>query len=106
MPLSLGNTILLKEKGGIRESIPRQVDKKSRIPRGGERGLGLSSRDRGSPFFKEKERTNAFFFFPSRFLSLSHIKRFFSLTPELMITQQTTQFKLCPRDYITTVYPT
>ena len=24
---------------------------------------------------------------------------------ELMITQQTTQFKLCTRDYITTMYP-
>ena len=32
MPLSLGNIILLKEKGGMRESIPRQVDKKSRVP--------------------------------------------------------------------------
>ena len=31
-PLSLGNIILLKEKGGMRESIPRQVDKKSRVP--------------------------------------------------------------------------
>ena len=27
MPLSLGNIILLKEKGGMRKSIPRQVDK-------------------------------------------------------------------------------
>ena len=27
-PLSLGNIILLKEKGGMRESFPRQVDKK------------------------------------------------------------------------------
>ena len=27
MALSLGNMILLKEKGGMRESIPRQVDK-------------------------------------------------------------------------------
>ena len=38
MPLSLGNIILLKEKGGVRESFPRQVDKKSRHPQG-ERGL-------------------------------------------------------------------
>ena len=29
---------------------------------------------------------------PSTFLSLNHMKRFFSLNPELMITQQTTQF--------------
>ena len=34
MPLSLGNIILLKEKGGMRESIPSQVDNKSaRSPR-------------------------------------------------------------------------
>ena len=32
MPLSLGNIILLKEKKGMRESSPRQVDKKSRVP--------------------------------------------------------------------------
>ena len=37
-PLSLGNIILLKEKGGMRESIPRQVVKKSRGPQG-EKGL-------------------------------------------------------------------
>ena len=30
-PLSLGNIILLKEKEGMRESIPRQVDKKSEV---------------------------------------------------------------------------
>ena len=29
MPLSLGNIILLKEKGGMRWSIPKQVAKKS-----------------------------------------------------------------------------
>ena len=33
MLLSHGNVILLKEKGGIRESIPRQVDKKFGGPR-------------------------------------------------------------------------
>ena len=38
MPLSLGNIILLKEKGGMRESIPRQVDKKSGVPKE-ERGV-------------------------------------------------------------------
>ena len=30
--LSLGNIILLKEKGGMRESIPRQFEK-SRVPK-------------------------------------------------------------------------
>ena len=38
MPLSLGNIILLKEKGGMRESIPRQVDKKFEVPKE-ERGV-------------------------------------------------------------------
>ena len=41
--LSLGNIILLKEKGGMSESFPRQVDKKSRGPQG-ERGLQFSRR--------------------------------------------------------------
>ena len=31
MSFSLGNIIVLKEKGGMRESIPRQDDKKSEI---------------------------------------------------------------------------
>ena len=35
--LSLGNIILLKEKGGMRESIPRQVDKSGSLQ--GERDL-------------------------------------------------------------------
>jgi len=58
--LSLGNIILLKEKGGMRESIPRQVEKKSRVPeeekgvwgsQGGDRGLEFSRRRRGQMFF-------------------------------------------------------
>ena len=49
-PLSLGNTILLKEKGGMKESFPRQVDKKSRGPQG-ERGLEFSRRKKGQTFF-------------------------------------------------------
>ena len=38
-------------------------------------------------------------------LSLSHIKCFLSLNWELMIIQQRTQFKICTRDYIKTMYP-
>ena len=58
--LSLGNIILLKEKGGMRESFPRQVDKKSRGPQG-ERGLGYSRRKKGQTFK---------LFFPSTFLRI------------------------------------
>ena len=48
-PLSLGNIVLLKEKGGMRESFPRQVDK-CRGPQG-ERGLESSRRKKGQTFF-------------------------------------------------------
>ena len=54
MPLSLGNIIFLKEKGGMRESIPRQVAKKSGMPEE-EKGVW------GSGILKEEERTNTFF---------------------------------------------
>ena len=49
-PFSLGSIILLKEKGGMRESFSRQVDKKSRGPQG-ERGLESSRRKKGHTFF-------------------------------------------------------
>ena len=49
-PFSLDNIILLKEKGGMRESFPRQVDKESRGLQG-ERGLEFSRRKKGHTFF-------------------------------------------------------
>ena len=49
MPLSLGKIILLKEKGRLRESFPRQVDK-SRGPQG-KRGLEFSRRKKRQTFF-------------------------------------------------------
>ena len=51
-PFSLGNIFLLKEKGGMRESFPRQVDRESRG----------SPRREGSGILKEEERTNFFSF--------------------------------------------
>ena len=59
----------------VRESIPRQVDEKSGVPEE-ERGVWGSQGE-------EKDK----FFFSSTFLGLSHIKHFFSLSLELMITQ-------------------
>ena len=75
MPLSLGNIILLKEKGGMRESYPRQVDKKSRGPQGERSGI-----------LKEEERTNFFTFFPLHSLGLynnnvSCLRTVFGLNP-------------------------
>ena len=49
-PLSLSNIILLKEKRGMRESFPREVDKKSRGPQG-EKGLEFSRRRKDKLFF-------------------------------------------------------
>ena len=86
------------------ESIPRQVDKKSGLLRM-RKGSGALKVEIGVWGSQGGEKDKLFF---STFLSLSHshIKLFFffSLSPELMITQQTTQFKLCTSDYITTVY--
>ena len=50
MPLSLGNIILLKEKRGMRESIPRQADKKSRFPKE-EKGVWGSQGEKDKYFF-------------------------------------------------------
>jgi len=76
-PLSLGNIILLKEKGGMRESIPRQVDKKSRVPKEEKGVWGSQSGDRGLEFSRRRKGQTSFFFFLSTFLSLSYIKNFF-----------------------------
>ena len=74
-PLSLGNIILLKEKGGMRESIPRQVDKKSGVPKEEKRGSGALEEEievwNSQGGGKDKH------FFPTTFLSLSHIKHFY-----------------------------
>ena len=76
--------------------------------------ISQGKRRKGSGAFKEKigvwnsqggGKDKHLFFPPSTFLSLSHIKCFFILSPELMIIQQTTQFKLCTKDYITIMYP-
>ena len=93
-----------KRKGGIRDSIPRQVDKRRRVPK--ERGSGVPDENIGVWNSQGGGKDKLFFFF-STFLSLSHMKHFFiSLNPELMIThKKTIQFKLCTRDYITTMYP-
>ena len=60
VPLSLGNIILLKDKGGMRESFSRQVDKKSKSQR--RRGRGRRRRRKESRALKEK-RTNLVFYF-------------------------------------------
>ena len=46
----------------MRELIPRQVDKKSEVPKE-EKGVRLLKQRQRSGILKEKERTNIFFFF-------------------------------------------
>ena len=82
----------------LRVSLPRQVDKKSRIPEE-KKGVWVSrSGDRGLEFSRRRKRQTSFF--PPTFLSLSHIKLFFFflLPLKLIVIQQTTQFKLCTKN--------
>ena len=60
MPLSLGNIIVLKEKREMRESIPRQVDKKSRVPEE-EKGSGAPKEERGVQGSQRGEKDKHFF---------------------------------------------
>ena len=55
MPLFLGNIILLKEKGGMRESIPKQVDEKSGAPKEEKGVWGIQSRDKGLEFSRRRK---------------------------------------------------
>ena len=57
----------------VRESIPRQVDKKSGVPEEEKRVWGSPSGDRGLEF--SRRRGQIFLF--STFISLSHIVFFF-----------------------------
>ena len=86
MPLSLGNIILLKEKGGIKESIPRQTDKKSRVPKEEKRVWGSWSGDRVPEISRRRK---------GQIICLH----------SLVLVNYTIWFKLCTRDY-TTMYPT
>ena len=61
----------------MRESMPRQVDKKSGVPKE-ERGVWASQgKDRGLEFSRRRKGQMSFFFFFFTFHSLSHIKCFF-----------------------------
>ena len=92
---------------GIR-SIPRQIDKKSGLPKEEkcvwilEEEIGFWNSQGGE---KGKHVCLIACLVFSIFLSLSHrFFFFFSLNLELMITQKTTQSKLCNWDYIATMY--
>ena len=77
----------------MKGSIFRKVDKKFGVPkeergvcgsRGGDRGLEFSKRRKGQTSFLSLSLSLSL----STFLSLSHIKLFFSLSLEVLITQQ------------------
>jgi len=48
----------------MRESIPRQIDKKSRVPKEEKGVWGSQSGGWGSGILKEEKRTNVCLFFP------------------------------------------
>ena len=88
----------------LREPIRKQVDKKSVVLKEEKGVWGSRSGDKGLELSRKRKGQTSFFFFSlSTFLILSHVK-FFSVSPELMTTQQTIQFKLCTKDYITAMY--
>ena len=59
----------------MRESVPRQVDEKSGVPKEEKGVWGPQSGDKGLEFSRRRKGQASFFF--STFLSLDHIKRFF-----------------------------
>ena len=61
MPLSLGNIILLKENGGMRESIPKHVDKKSGVPDEKKGAWGSQSRDRDLELSRRRKGETSLF---------------------------------------------
>ena len=61
----------------LRESISREVDKKSGVPKEETGVWDSQSRDRGLEFSRRRKGQTSFFFFFSTFLSLSYIKCFF-----------------------------
>ena len=104
--LSLGNIILLKE--GV-EWESQFLVRLLRCPGSLRRRVGSRVLEEDIRVWSAQGgRKDKHFFFLcslSTFLSLSHIKYFFSLIWKLMMAQQTTQFKLPTMDYITTMYP-
>ena len=87
---------------GMRESIPRQVDKKSGIPKeekviwAHEAEVGFWNSQGGG---KDKH-----IFFPLHSLVFV-TENIFLLKPSTDDYTQTTHFKLCTKDYITTIHP-
>ena len=77
----LSSLFMCNDNKPLRESIPRQIDKKSRVPKEVIEVWDSWSGDRGLEFSKRKGQT-----FLSLFHSFSH-------------------FKLCSRDYTATMYP-
>ena len=99
----------------LRESVPRQVDKKKSTRRKrsavlneelGVKGSGVLNEDLGV-WNSQGEGNDKLLFFLSAFLSLSQIKVLFCFVLFFFkpgTDDYTTQFKLCTSDYITTMY--
>ena len=86
----------------MRESIPRQVDKKFRFPEE-ERGSGALEEEIGV-WNSQGGGKDKHIFFPLHSLVFV-TENIFLLKPSTDDYTQTTHFKLCTKDYITTMYP-
>ena len=62
-PFFLDNIILLKEERGMRESIPKQVNKKSRLPKEKRGVWGSPGGGTGLEFSRRRNGQMSFFFF-------------------------------------------
>ena len=89
----------------MRESIPRQVDEKSAVPKEEKRVWVSQGEDKGLEFSRRRRGQMSFIFSLCSLVLITKKKHFFSLSPELIITQQTTQFQLRSKDYRTILYP-
>ena len=90
----LASLFMCNDNKPLRESIPRQIDKKSRVPKEVIGVWDSWSGDRSLEFSRRRERQT----FLSLFHSLSHFKL-------CSRDYTTTMFKLCSRDYTATMYP-
>ena len=95
---------LLRVPWTMRESIPSKL-MRSLVSLGRREGSGALEEEIGV-WNSQGEGKDKCLYFSFTFFSLGHIKSFFSffLSPELILTQQTTQFKLCNKDNTTTMY--
>jgi len=88
----------------LRESISRQIDKKSRVPKEEKGVRGSQTGERGLEFSR-RWKGQTFFLYILSVQSVQFSRSVLSDSLGLVLVNYTTQFKLYTRDYTTTMYP-